>query len=66
MVSAYPILAHELKVCNITDTMLAERLNIPEKTLSLKMKGLLPWKLSEAIEICVVLKNSDIPFLFSN
>lgn len=66
MVSAYPNLALGLKNSNIPDAMLASLLNIPENTLSLKMMGVLPWTLTEAINICIVLNNPDVYFLFSS
>lgn len=64
MNSIYPHLSEQLTISGISPDDLATHLNINIDTLCLKMKGLLSWELSEAIDICVLLKSPDVKFLF--
>jgi hypothetical protein len=60
----YPNLCKELDYAGITTSCLAEKLNISEYALRSKLSGNTEWTLTEAINICKILKNTDVHFLF--
>ena len=64
MDSIYPNLVQELDKIGITVAHLATALNIPKESVSSKLRGEIPWLLSDALNICRLLNNSDVNFLF--
>lgn len=60
----YPNLCQMLKERGITTSSLAEILNESEYSVDLKLRGELPWLLSDAVRICCLLNTSDVNFLF--
>lgn len=60
----YPNLNRQLCELGITLAELSATTGIDCVLLEKKMQGLIPWKLHEAVKICVYLKRSDIKFLF--
>ena len=64
MDSTYPNLYRELNKANISLFLLAQELNISEDVADGKLRGEIPWLLTEAVGICRMLNTSDINFLF--
>lgn len=62
--SIYPNLSNRLRLFGISYASLTSILNITEDQLSLKLQGLLPWKLWEVVQICRLLEMSDVKYLF--
>ena len=64
MDSIYPNLSQELDKIGMSVANLSTALNIPNEVISSKLRGEIPWLLSEALGVCRLLNNSDINFLF--
>lgn len=60
----YPILRQELDRLDISISYLAEALNITEDSVRNKLRGESPWMLSEALNVCKMLRYDDIKLLF--
>lgn len=60
----YPNLSFELDKAGITTAVLAEKLETSEVSVCSKMRGEIPWKLWEAMTVCQMLGNPNIPWLF--
>ena len=61
---SFPNLTERLKLCNISQDELAVSLNLSQDVLELKMRGIIPWKLVDAIKICHLLHTDDVKNLF--
>lgn len=64
MLSIYPNLCSEMDKANIDIITLAGELNISDQEVRDKMSGAVPWFLDEALIVGVLLKNTDLEFLF--
>lgn len=64
MDSIYPNLSQELDKIGLSVAQLATALNIPNESVLSKLRGDSPWFLSEALNVCRLLNNSDVRFLF--
>ena len=60
----YPNLCQELNKARVSEADLARFLGISEESIRNKLSGNESWRLSEAVNICRFLKNSNIRFLF--
>lgn len=54
-----------LKHQHITQIVLAKKLHIDKRTVCLKINGKVDWTLSEAIEICNLLRIDDLNYIFT-
>ena len=64
MESVYPNLSDMMIKCGTTYSDLAHLIFVAEDVISQKMKGLIPWSLTEALSICFYFHTSDVDFLF--
>lgn len=60
----YPNLNQKLIELGISIPDLAEHIGLNEVVVEKKMRGVLPWKLHEALRVCVLLNYSDVRLLF--
>ena len=60
----YINLCNEINRQNVPIRVLADLINVSEDIFMDKLKGLLPWDLSEALKLCCFFKISDVKFLF--
>lgn len=60
----YINLRNEMKKKNVSTHVLADLIGVSENILMDKLKGSLPWDLSEVLNICCYFKISDVKFLF--
>lgn len=60
----YPNLNSKLIERNISIKDLSDILNVPVPIVEKKMRGSLPWKLPEAVKICLYLNFPDAKLLF--
>jgi DNA-binding Xre family transcriptional regulator len=60
----YPNLNAKLIERGLSLKDLSDILGVNEAVIEKKMQGQLPWKLAEAVKICVYLKFPDANFLF--
>lgn len=60
----FPKLCEKLCEQNITQTDLANLLNIPERDIYLKFQGILQWDLAEVVQVCEMLHTPDADLLF--
>ena len=62
--SVYVNLNNEINKHNVPISVLAELIGVSEDIFMDKLNGLLPWYLSEVLNICCFFKISDVKFLF--
>ena len=60
----YPNLCQELNKASVSEASLARFLGISDESIRNKLSGIESWRLSEAVNICRLLNNSNIRFLF--